>query len=63
MKSLKKGDIIESCYSGTKYVMSPKGNETVKYFDTEYNEWITEYHMFSHNEIFDDWYIEINNRR
>ena len=57
MKALKKGDIIESCYSGTKYVMSPKGDETVKYFDTEYNEWITEYHMFGHNEIFGDWYI------
>ena len=36
MKALKKGDIIESCYSGKKYVMSPKGNEHVYYFDTEY---------------------------
>ena len=57
MKALKKGDIIESCYSGTKYMMSPKGNEDVYYFDTEYNEWITEYYMFSHNEIFGAWYI------
>ena len=57
MKALKKGDIIESCYSGTKYMMSPKGNENMYYFDTEYNEWITEYHMFSHNEIFGVWYI------
>ena len=57
MKALKKGDIIESCYSGKKYVTSPNRDETVKYFDTEYNEWITEYHMFSHNEIFGDWYI------
>lgn len=31
-----------------------KEGETVKYFDTEYNEWITEYHMFSYNEIFGD---------
>ena len=57
MKALKKGDIIESCYSGTKYMMSPKGNENVYYFDTEYNEWITEHRMFSHNEIFGVWYI------
>ena len=57
MKSLKKGDIIESCYSGTKYMMSPREGETVRYFDTEYNEWITEHRMFSHNEIFGDWYI------
>ena len=57
MKALKKGDIIESCYSGKNYVMSPKGNENVFYFDTEYNEWITEYYMFSNNEIFGDWYI------
>ena len=57
MKSLKKGDIIESCYSGTKYMMSPREGETVRYFDTEYNEWITEHRMFSHNEIFGVWYI------
>ena len=57
MKALKKGDIIESCYSGTKYMMSPREGETVKYFDTEYNEWITEHRMFSHNEILGDWYI------
>ena len=57
MKALKKGDIIESCYSGKKYVTSPNRDENVYYFDTEYNEWITEYHMFSHNEIFGDWYI------
>lgn len=57
MKALKKGDIIESCYSGTKYVMSPREGETVKYFDTECNEWLTEYHMFSHNEILGVWYI------
>ena len=57
MKALKKGDIIESCYSGKNYMMSPREGETVKYFDTEYNEWMTEYHMFSHNEIFGDWYI------
>ena len=57
MKALKKGDIIESCYSGTNYVMFPREGEPVKYFDTEYNEWITEYYMFSHNEIFGDWYI------
>lgn len=25
MKALKKGDVIESCYSKTKYAMSPKG--------------------------------------
>lgn len=57
MKSLKKGDIIESYYSGKNYMMSPREGETVRYFDTEYNEWITEYYMFSHNEIFGDWYI------
>lgn len=57
MKALKKGDIIESCYSEKKYVTSPNRDENVYYFDTEYNEWITEYHMFSHNEIFGDWYI------
>ena len=57
MKALKKGDIIESCYSGKNYMMSPREGETVRYFDTEYNEWITEYYMFSHNEIFGDWYI------
>ena len=57
MKALKKGDIIESCCSGIKYMMSPREGETVRYFDTEYNEWITEYYMFSNNEIFGDWYI------
>ena len=57
MKSLKKGDRIESCYSGKNYMMSPREGETVRYFDTEYNEWITEHRMFSNNEIFDDWYI------
>ena len=35
MKALKKGDIIESCYSGKNYLMSPREGETVKYFDTE----------------------------
>lgn len=58
MKALKKGDIIESCCSGKNYAMSPR-DETVKYFDTECNEWLTEYHMFSPNEIFGDWYINI----
>lgn len=57
MKVLKKGGIIESCYSGTKYAMSSREGETVKYFDTEYNKWITECHMFSYSEIFGDWYI------
>jgi len=57
MKSLKEGKEIESCYSGTKYITSPNRNESVFYFDTEYNKWITELHMFSHNEIFGDWYI------
>ena len=57
MKALKKGDIIESCCSGIKYMMSPKGNENVFYFNTEYNKWIIEHRMFSHNEIFGDWYI------
>ena len=38
-------------------MMSPKGNERVYYFDTEYNEWLTEHRMFSNNEIFGDWYI------
>lgn len=56
MKALKKGDIIESCYSGKNYAMSSR-DETVKYFDTEHIEWITEYHMFSYDEIFGDWYI------
>ena len=57
MKALKEGKEIESCYSGTKYITSPNKNENVFYFDTEYNKWITELHMFSHNEIFGDWYI------
>lgn len=57
MKALKKGNIIESCYSGKNYAMSPREGETVKYFDTEYNKWITEYHMFTRQEILGDWYI------
>lgn len=57
MKALKEGKEIESCYSGIKYITSPNRNENVFYFDTEYNKWITELHMFSHNEIFGDWYI------
>lgn len=57
IKALKKGDIIESCYSKTKYVMSPKEGETVKYFDTEYNEWLGRFQMFTPQEIFGDWYI------
>ena len=56
MKALKEGKEIESCYSGKNYAMSSR-DETVKYFDTEHIEWITEYHMFSYDEIFGDWYI------
>lgn len=55
VKALKKGDIIESCYSGTNYAISSR-DETVKYFDTEYNKW-NECSMFSLKEIFGDWYI------
>lgn len=57
MESLKKGDIIESCYSGIKYAMFPKGDKIVKYFDTEYNKW-NECSMFSLKEVFGDWYID-----
>lgn len=57
MKALKEGKEIESCHSGTKYITSPNRNENVFYFDTGYNKWIEELHMFSHNEIFGDWYI------
>lgn len=57
MKALKKGDIIESCYSGTNYAMSPKGIQPVLYFDTVCEDWQTSIYMFSHNEIFGDWYI------
>ena len=57
MKALKKGDMIESCYSGKNYAMSPREGGTVKYYDTEYNQWLIEYRMFNHNEIFGDWYI------
>lgn len=53
MKSLKKGDIIESCYSEIKYVNK---NGIVYYFDTEYNKW-DECSMFSLKEVFGDWYI------
>lgn len=56
MKALKKGDIIESCYSGTKYAMSPREGETVYYVDTKYNERV-ECSIFSLKEIFGDWYI------
>lgn len=55
VKALKKGDIIESCYSGTNYAISSR-DETVKYFDTEYNKW-NECSMFSLKEIFGVWYI------
>ena len=54
MKALKERKEIESCYSEMKYI---NRNENVYFFDTEYNKWITELHMFSHNEIFGDWYI------
>lgn len=56
MKALKKGDMIESCYSGTKYAMSPREGETVYYVDTKYNERV-ECSIFSLKEIFGDWYI------
>ena len=57
MKALKEGKEIESCCSKIEYAMSPREGETVKYFDTEYNKWITEYHMFTRQEILGDWYI------
>lgn len=57
MKALKKGDIIESCYSKTKYAMSPKGNQSVLYFDTACEDWQTSIYMFSYQEILGDWYI------
>mgnify|MGYP004680046201 CR=1 FL=1 len=57
MKALKEGKEIESCYSKTKYAMSPKGIQPVLYFDTAYEDWQTSIYMFSHNEIFGDWYI------
>lgn len=57
MKALKKGDVIESCYSKTKYVMSLKGNQSVLYFDTACEDWQTSIYMFSHGEILGDWYI------
>lgn len=55
VKALKKGDIIESCYSGTNYAISSR-DENVYYFDTEYNKW-NECSMFSLKEIFGVWYI------
>ena len=57
MKALKRGDIIESCYSKTKYAMSPKGNQSVLYFDTACEDWQTSIYMFSYQEILGDWYI------
>ena len=57
MKALKRGDIIESCYSKTKYAMSPKGNQSVLYFDTACEDWQISIHMFSYQEILGDWYI------
>ena len=57
MKALKKGDMIESCYSGTKYAMSPREGETVLYFDTACEDWQTSIYMFSYQEILGDWYI------
>ena len=57
MKALMEGDIIESCYSGTKYAMSPREGETVKYFDTVCKDWQTSIYMFSCQEILGDWYI------
>lgn len=57
MKALKKGDVIESCYSKTKYVMSLKGNQSVLYFDTACEDWQTSIYMFSYQEILGDWYI------
>lgn len=57
MKALKKGDIIESCYSKIKYTISPKGNQFVLYFDTACEDWQISIHMFSYQEIVGDWYI------
>ena len=57
MKALKKGDIIESCYSKIKYTISPKGNQFVLYFDTACEDWQISIHMFSYQEILGDWYI------
>ena len=57
MGALKRGDIIESCYSGIKYVMSPKENQSVLYFDTACEDWQTSIYMFTHQEIVGDWYI------
>ena len=57
MKALKEGKEIESCYSEIKYVMSPKGNQFVLYFDTACEDWQISIHMFSYQEILGDWYI------
>lgn len=57
MEALKKGDIIESCHSKTKYAMSPRENETVKYFDTVCEVWRLSLGMFTRQEIFGEWYI------
>lgn len=48
MKALKEGKEIESCYSEIKYVMSPKGNQFVLYFDTACEDWQISIHMFSY---------------
>jgi hypothetical protein len=57
MEALKRGDIIESCHSRTKYAMSPRENEPVNYFDTVLEDWRPSLGMFTHQEIFGEWYI------